>query len=271
MSRLTKAISAIFRIVRNPWLLNHVLQQPEIWKNHVIDKYGMKDGLGLVSPEELFGKETEFELNLFTFLDGGSLVTDIVLLKALASRFTNCCYFEIGTWRGESVSNVADVAEMCYTLNLSDEEMREMGVGEDYIKLQGFFSKDIKNVNHLKANSKDFDFSSLNRKFDLIFIDGSHHYDDVRNDTSKVFKHLVHEESIVVWHDYGNTPDHIRYEVLAGILDGLDPESHQFLYHVGHTKSAIYFPHKLNKTKLESPVFPRAFYKVGIKYQKIED
>lgn len=271
MSRIVKAISAIYEIIRNPWLLNRVLQQPEIWEKHVINKYGIKNGLGVVTPKELYGDYTDSSLNLFTFLDGGSLVTDIVLLKTLAASFPHCSYFEIGTWRGESVANVAEVAEICYTLNLSDEEMREMGVGEDYIELQGFFSKNLKNVHHLKSNSKDFDFSSLNRKFDLIFIDGSHHYDDVKNDTEQVFKHLIHKESIIVWHDYATTPESVRYEVFAGILDGLPAESHQFLYHVGHTKSAIYFPQKLTKTKLISPVFPMAFYKVDIKYNSIEN
>ncbi|MCF8381237.1 MAG: class I SAM-dependent methyltransferase [Bacteroidales bacterium] len=270
MSRITKAISAVFKILRNPWLLNHVLQQPEIWKDHVFKKYHIEEGLGVISPEELFGSEKEFNLNLFTFLDGGSLVTDIVLLKSLASTFENCSYFEIGTWRGESLSNVADVAEVCYSLNLSDNEMREMGVGEDYIRLQAFFSRDLKNVHHLKGNSKNFDFSSLNRKFDLIFIDGSHHYDDVKHDTIQVFKHLIHDKSVVVWHDYGDTPEHIRYEVFAGILDGLTPEFQPFLYHVAHTKSAVYIPKKLKTSKLETPVYPESFYKVDIKYQKIE-
>lgn len=270
MSRLLKALSAIVKIIRNPWLLNKVLQQPEVWKEHVRDKYGMEDGLGVIDPAVLFGEDHEYDLNLFTFLDGGSLVTDIVLLKALASRFEKCKYFEIGTWRGESVSNVAEVAEQCYTLNLSDDDMRGMGVHDDYIQMQAFFSKGLDNVKHLKGNSRNFDYSSLNKKFDLIFIDGSHHYDDVKNDTVQVFKHLVHEKSIVVWHDYGLTPEDIRFEVFSGLMDGLPKEKHKFLYHVGHTKSAIYIPEELKKTNLVNPVIPEAFYKLKIKYQKIE-
>ncbi len=270
MSRLIKALSAIVKIIRNPWLLNKVLQQPEVWKEYLSKHYGMQDGLGVVDPGDLFGDDHEYELKLFTFLDGGSLVTDIVLLKALASRFKNCKYFEIGTWRGESVTNVAEVAEQCYTLNLSDEEMTKMGVHNDYIEMQAFFSKKLKNVTHLKGNSRNFDYLSLNKKFDLIFIDGSHHYDDVKNDTVQVFRHLLHEKSIVVWHDYGVTPEHIRYEVFAGLIDGVPLEKRKFLYHVGHTKSAIYFPEELKKKDLVDPVVPEAFYKLKIKYQKIE-
>ena len=70
------------------------------------------------------------------------------------------------------------------------------------------------------------DFEALNKKFDLIFIDGDHHYEMVRNDTAKVFQSLFHSGSTVVWHDYAFNPEKIRFEVLAGILDGCPTEFH---------------------------------------------
>lgn len=270
MKRFIKAISALFKIAKNPWLLNKVFEEPALWETHVDKKYNLKSGLRVIDAVDMFGEEYSEELNVFTFLDGGSLVTDIALLKTLAAGFKNCSYFEIGTWRGESVCNIAEVAESCYTLNLSDAEMRKMGVKESYIDMQSFFSKNLKNVKHLKGNSRSFDFASLNKKFDLIFIDGSHHYEDVKNDSAQVFKHLVHEKSIVVWHDYGVTPEHIRYEVLAGIMDGTPSSIHKQIYHVGHTKSAIFYPINIKSKKLKTPVVPEAFYKVGIKYQRLE-
>jgi len=68
----------------------------------------------------------------------------------------------------------------------------------------------------------------FNDTFDVLFIDGDHRYDYVKNDTAKVFRHLVHNKSIVLWHDYAYSPGQVRYEVLAGILDGV-PETYRQL------------------------------------------
>ncbi len=268
MNKITKALKATGHIIRNPWLLNRILQDPDIWKDRILRKYGLTNGLPLVYPDQLFGKDPGGELSIFTFLDGGSLVTDIVLLKNLAAGFDRCSFFEIGTWRGESVANVSEVAAECFTLNLSDEQLRANNLGEEYISLQGYFSKGLKNVVHLRGNSRTFDFSSLGRKFDLIFIDGDHHYDFVREDTQKVFRYLVHPETVVVWHDYGETPEHVRYEVLAGILDGTPVEWHPFLYHVSNTKSAVLIRKKIPSSTLSEPVKPDFHYKVKISYIK---
>ncbi len=268
MNKIRKALLATGHIIRNPWLLNRVLQDPDIWKEQVVKRYHMPHGLPVIDPAQLFGDDPGGDLSIFTFLDGGSLVTDILLLKNLAQKFKSCSYFEIGTWRGESVANVAEVASECYTLNLPAEDMRARKVDEKYIDLQGFFSKSLTNVVHLNADSSTFDFASLNRKFDLIFIDGDHHYDFVKNDTIKVFRHLVHKDSIVVWHDYGITPEDVRFEVMAGILDGLPSDIHRYLYHVSNTKSAILIRRDIPGSTLLAPVKPGFHYKVKVSYIK---
>jgi predicted O-methyltransferase YrrM len=268
--KINTALKALVKIARNPWLLNHVLQDKNEWKQYVFGKYPSFTSLPVVSMDQIAGPEVHASLSPFTFLDGGSLPTDLMLLKLLAKQFDSCRYFEIGTWRGESAVNVASVASECYTLNLSGEEMRAMGVDEKVIDLQGFFSREAKNINHLKGNTKSFNFAGLEKKFDLIFIDGSHHYSMVRNDTEKVFGHLVHPESVIVWHDYAITPEEVRYEVLAGILDGVDEKEHRKLYPVANTKSAMYTRKNWKGDILESPVKPDYYFEVDLKYKKIQ-
>ena len=102
MSRISKAFRSIRLIIRNPWLLNKVLEDERHWKNEVTKKYGFQNGLPVIRAEELFGDFSE-TIDPFAFLDGGSLPTDLALLKKLARRIPRCSYFEIGTWRGESV------------------------------------------------------------------------------------------------------------------------------------------------------------------------
>ena len=267
MSEITKAFRALCLIARNPWLLNKVLEENQVWKNEVSKKYGFQYGLPVLRAEELFGDFSE-TIDPYAYLDGGSLPTDLALLKKLARRIPHCSYFEIGTWRGESAANVASVAENCYTLNLSDEEMRSFGLHPRYIDLHGFYSKNIPNISHLQGNTLSFDFRSLNKKFDLIFIDGDHRYEMVKNDTQKVFRHLTHDKSVVVWHDYARNPETVRYEVLAGILDGSPKAIHQHLFHVAHTLCAVYLPEQTGGERLDPPVEPSGSFKVDIRFNK---
>lgn len=177
----------------------------------------------------------------FAFRDGGSLPTDLLLLRAIAGQVPACRYFEIGTWRGESAANVAEVAASVHTLNLSADEMRQLKLSERYIELHGFFSRPLPNVVHLHGNSATYDLAGLGQ-FDVVFIDGDHRYEAVQTDTRRVFEHLVGPNTVVVWHDASRQPAQPRWEVLAGILDGLPASAPGQLVQVANTLCALYSP-----------------------------
>jgi len=263
MSKISKALKAIRLIVKNPALLNNILDSSDEWEKYVKTKYQLNTGLQVVKPEQLFDI-TENTVYPYTFTDGGSLITDLLLLKNAAASFEKCLFFEFGTWRGESVANVANIAKECYTLNLSDIEMKELNLSLEYINQIGMFSKSLKNVHHLKGNSLDFNYSGLNEKFDLVFIDGNHHYKYVKSDTQNTFAHLVHEKSIIIWHDYAYDPETVRNQVLAGILDGTPQEKHKCLYHVEGTKCAVYFPKEIAGENLEQLKVPDVLFKINV-------
>jgi hypothetical protein len=187
-----------------------------------------------------------------------------MLLAGLAEQIRDCRYFEIGTWRGESVATVAPRARTCHTLCLSEEEMRKLGMHPRSIESHGIFSGKLDNVTQLRGDSRHFAFDQLQQKFDLLFIDGDHHYDFVKSDTENIFRYLVHENSIVVWHDYGVFPDQVRHEVMAAILDGAGPERMALIYHVAHTKCAIYTGRKLSSAPADFPVLPESFFRTRI-------
>ena len=159
---------------------------------------------------------------------------------------TNVVILKLALGVAKALPNVADCATECYALDLSPEELRKRGLSEAHIELLGFFSKDRSNITHLHGDSTTFDFAGLHKKFDVIFIDGDHHYDFVLNDTKKVFQHLIHDQSVVVWHDYAYHPEKVRFEVLSAILDGTPVEFHQHLYQVSNTMSAIFHQRKTN-------------------------
>jgi predicted O-methyltransferase YrrM len=269
MNKIGKALRVMYWIVRKPVLLNRVLTDEDTWHSYVERKYRLPGGLPVVQMGQLIGSDP-VTLGPITFLDGGSLPTDLMLLGGLAGGIDECTYFEIGTWRGESVATVAPRAKSCYTLCLTDEEMRKKGMHRNTIESHRQFSKGLANVIQLRGDSRSFDFEGLHRKFDLIYIDGDHHYDYLKSDTEMVFKYLVHENSIVVWHDYGFHPDTIRYEVMAAILDGVGSERADRIYHVAHTKTAIWTGKSIPSTPADFPVVPKEYYNTIISRHTLE-
>lgn len=263
MNKIGKLLKALGMIARKPYLLNLVLDENEAWRKRVWKEYGT-EGLDEISLKELMeGKD--ISIKPFAFMEGGSLPTDLALLRCLASRFESCNYFEIGTWRGESVANVAEVANYCTTMNLAPARMKELGLHDDYIRQYAMFSKELANVTHLEEDSLTFDFSSLGQQFDLIFIDGDHHYGSVKKDTENVFKHLVHNDSIVVWHDYAWHPAEIRFECLAAILAGVPTHLRNNIYAVRNTMCAVYFPAEVSSRSPSSLALREEAFELVIK------
>jgi predicted O-methyltransferase YrrM len=258
-SRIKKTIRGLFAIAKNPWLLNHVLSDNSVWAEYIQKKYDVAGGLKVVDITVLFPdfKET---LDTFAFLDGGSSALDLSLIRALCKTIPNCNFFEIGTCRGESVANVADVCSTCYTLDLSPDQYTD----KVEASLVGFYSKNLKNVTQLLGDSTTFDYAGMGKKFDVIFIDGNHQYEFVKSDTANVFKHLVHENSIVIWHDYATDVIYPRNEVYAGILDGVPTDLHKNLYHVSNTICAVYTNKSLPTIEQKEARIPTKKFKISV-------
>lgn len=240
----------------------------EIKHEDVISKHKMKNGLSVIDLLDLLpGFNTE--ISPYTFLNGTSTTIDIAVLKAIAASFKDCSYLEIGSWRGESLSNISEVAKECVSISLSDKEMREMGFPEKMIGVQRLFSKEKKNIEYIEHNSMTFDFSKLNKKFDLIFVDGDHEYPAVKSDTMNAFKLLKDEKSMIVWHDYGTAFETICWPVMAGILDGAPAEKRKNIYHLSNTLCAVYTTKNIKTSRLEYPTIPNKNFRVKISAEKI--
>ncbi len=268
MSKLSKFIKALKIIVKKPYVLNTIIEADSALKEEVIKlESSFINGLPLVDFIELFPDFNE-TISPYSSLYGGSLITDIGLLKALSRKIDNCTYFEIGTWRGESVSNVAEHADKCYTLNLSNNALSNLGYNTEYLNQQGLYSKNLKNVTHLRGNSFDFDFSSYYGKCDLVFIDGDHRYDSVVNDTEIAFKLLKDENSIIIWHDYSRDLKNIRWDVLKGIIDGTPQDKRSKLYGVSNTLCAMYCEKPLNTINPLS-ITPSKSFSMKLSAQKL--
>ena len=258
-------------LVRQPLavIISGIFVQNEKLLGESIEKKYKINKLPTIDITELF-PDLEEEVTTYSYLEGTSLVTDIVLLKKFARRFPACNYLEIGSWRGESLKNVSEVAAHCTSITLSPEEMTSMNISKDFIATHGFFSKNIKNVTKILHNSFTFDFNQLNQKFDLIFIDADHSYEGILNDTKKTFNLRKDSSSIIVWHDYGNSPEKFRNTTLKAILDGVPVEYHKNLYHVSNTLCAVYIENsKLPNYQTNFPAIPSKNFSLKVSAQKL--
>ena len=264
MNKFQKGLKALKHIIRRPYLLNNVLNSEEVYQEQFIKKYNLPDGLPLLHLEVIFPGFEEV-VSPYAYLSGATTPIDLALLKALARRQNAQHYFEIGTWRGESVANVAAVVPHCVTLNLSRENIIALTGNARYADAHAAFSKNLDNVTHLQGNSQTFDFTPHRRQYDLVFIDGDHHYEAVLKDTQTAFELLRNDKSVIVWHDYAYDPETIRWSVLSAIWEGTPTKKRPFLYHIAHTLCAVYIPEHFQTEVLVPFAQSKHFYEVGIK------
>ncbi len=268
MNKIQKLFKAIGLIIKKPYLLNLVIESEDVMKDKIKQDYGISDGLPLVEIDELF-KPFSGTAEPYAYLSGATMPIDIALLRALAQRYNVENYFEIGTWRGESVANMAQVVRQCTTLNLPKEDIINLTHNELYANLHSFFSKDLDNVQQLYGNSLTYDFSRLYGQYDMVFVDGDHHYDSVKKDTETAFKLLRDDNSIIVWHDYALDPETIRWDVMAAILDGAPADKRNHIYHISNTLCAVYLPETLPTKKLIPYEKPQKYFKIDIQSVKL--
>ena len=230
----------------DPFLSRRKSDKHDVWKEYVGNNHSFKNGLQTIYLDTLFDREI-YEVGPISHLNAGMLPTDLALLRGLSSLYNNCSYFEICKRRSESIGTMAKVARECYSLNRPAGEIRKKGIRTSYMYMMGNYSRAQNNVVMLSGDSRYYDFTSLGRRFDIIFINSGRGYDRILNDTRKTFEYLTHDDSVVVWHDYSYFPEEIRYEVLAGILDGTDTAHREQLFFVSKTKCAIFLKENLLK------------------------
>jgi hypothetical protein len=201
-------------------------------------------------------------------MNGSSRSVDLAFLKAMARKRPGCRYLEIGTLRGESIVNVAEIAGECVSVSLSDEDMKQRGWPINYLKNNGLFLKNVPNLRRIGHDSSTFDFSTLG-KFDFVFVDGDHSYEGVLADTRSAFSVLRDENSIIVWHDYGMEYEAPRWSIMAGILDAAPPDKRPHIYHVSNTLCAIYTRGEFATSFMVHPSVPTKVFTVRVSASRL--
>ena len=165
-------------------------------------------------------------------MEGNISLIELIVIDKLIKIYDPTKVFEIGTFDGRTALNLACNCRregVLYTLDLP----KEMSTLTKYRLLSNeykcvykdnsgsrFIGTDCeKKIVQLYGDSAVFDFSPYYNIIDFIFIDGSHAYEYVRNDSQKAITLLRNGTGVIVWHDYG-TWDSVTKAVNELYLEG---------------------------------------------------
>lgn len=239
----------------------------EVCRERVARHYGLPKGLPTIDLLDL-APDLSDTIGHYTYLDGTSRVTDLALLRLLAKRFPEGRYLEMGSWRGESLANVAPLVKEVVSMSFSDADMRSVGMSESAVRSSHFFSRSLPNHKRIEHNTQTYDFSALRGTCDLVFVDADHHHAGVAIDTRNAFTLLRNGKSVIVWHDYGLGYEMVNWEVLRGILDGTTEEQRKRIFHVSNTLCAVYLPDAV-RASFPDTGFPNKTFSVRLSAAKL--
>lgn len=125
--------------------------------------------------------------------------------------------FEFGTYKGVSTTQLAlNIPEggMVFTLDLPEDHpvYRDYGALGGETKIKVLVPDELgSKVTYLRADSAEFDTTPYQGTMDLVFVDGYHSYEYVKNDTEKGWE-MLRPGGIIAWHDCEpGRPEVVRY------------------------------------------------------------
>lgn len=150
-----------------------------------------------------------------TGADGNvQLIELLILCQWVAGRKCRNI-FEIGTYNGRTTYNLAancPSGATIHTLDLPETSLDSTNLpiatgDRKYINktesgayFQG--TAEQEKIISLFGDSATFDFSGFQGKMDFVFVDGSHSYEYVLNDSKTALKLVNPENAMIFWHDY---------------------------------------------------------------------
>jgi predicted O-methyltransferase YrrM len=157
---------------------------------------------------------------------GNVTLLELMVVSSIAHRTIHPMVFEIGTFDGRTTLNIAaNIAPdgKVYTLDLPESGLRktkfQLEPGErSFVAKENSGAKFINTefaakITQLYGDSATFNFSSYLGRMGLVFVDGSHTYEYVRQDSETALR-LTADGGIILWHDY--------HQDWPGVIAGLN-------------------------------------------------
>ena len=149
-------------------------------------------------------------------VDGNVTERELITICRLIRSAQPTMLFEIGTFDGRTTLNMAVNAGPGATVHTLDLPQSEISTSASRIHAHEVVYADKphsgeryrgtdaeKSILQLYGDSGTLDFSEYYGTMDFVFIDGSHTYDYVINDSLHALRMLTPQGGTIVWHDYG--------------------------------------------------------------------
>ncbi len=147
--------------------------------------------------------------------DGNVSAVELFIINLFIKAMNPVKIFEMGTFDGRTTLNMArnsaDHARI-WTIDLPRERLDSTKLPIVPLDRQ-FIDKpssgtcfagreEEKKITQLYGDTATYDFSPFFSSMDLVFIDASHSYEYVLNDSRIALKLLKDKKGVIIWHDY---------------------------------------------------------------------
>ena len=191
--------------------------------------------LPAVSVDEAIGAEVPIRVHAIDAVDGNVSEKELVVLNSLVVSSRSSSIFELGTFDGRTTRNLAANAGdegHVFTLDLPRSSVSTLTAPihpheQQYVDKAASGERyrgtaEEARITQLYGDSGTFDFSRYFGTIDFVFVDGSHAYHYVVNDSLVALKLLRAEGGVITWHDYG------RWDGVTRALNDLRTNHVQF-------------------------------------------
>lgn len=195
---------------RGRTLINNIC---EYWRPHTSARLAPQ--LPQVRLSELVPDRLAIEIREPVSIGGNVSPLELIALMQLVKHWDPQRLLEIGTFDGRTTLNLAANSgpqAKVYTLDLPRAGMESSALPLDAGELDmidkdrsgtRFSGTDCeKKIVQLFGDSGAYDFTPYFNKIDFAFVDGSHSYEYVLND-SRLMLDIVKKGGLIIWHDYG--------------------------------------------------------------------
>jgi predicted O-methyltransferase YrrM len=171
--------------------------------------------LPLAAADALVPPGTLVDLREVEAVDGNVSERELVAICRLTRALAPHRVFELGTFDGRTTLNLAANAPdaRVFTLDLprsglgstagTIEASERQYADKEASGTRFAGSAEAARITQLYGDSATFDYAPYEGTMDLVFIDASHAYEYVLNDSLRALRLLRPSGGVVLWHDYG--------------------------------------------------------------------
>ena len=218
---MKKPLLFLFRLLKialkNPRDLRHVIGAADAASRQLENPKSDTRIFQKIEYSSILPHTGRFYFQTFRGVEASVTLTEGAALAALIQLSKAKRVFEFGTYKGVSTTQLAlnlPVDGIVYTLDLPEDHPIYL----EYSRLASetgmkiLVPEDVvSKVQFLKSDSAEFDTTPYRNSIDLVFVDGYHSYEYVKNDTEKGWE-MLRPGGIIAWHDcVPDRPEIIRY------------------------------------------------------------